>query len=234
MIKLIVFDNEGVLVKQHRDRVFHAVRRYLNIKRQIVKEVIKKNNIDVNLFDSIGVKFYKTLKYLGSTNYNIGKINSKTFWSNVLKEYNLPINHENIKALSISMEYLVGNAYYDVINYIKELKKENYRIVMLSNTLPEIISATKKRYNIKIFDYCYLSYETGIRKDKNNTNAFEYLIKKEKKYGLKSGKEIIFIDDKKANIKSAKRVGINSILYCGDDNIKKLKKYIEKRIKLSI
>jgi len=138
VIKLIVFDNEGVLIKQHRDRVFHAVRRYLRIKRSDIREVIKRHKIEVNFFDSIGLKFYKTLKYLGSINYNIGKIGLKEFWSNVLKEYNLTVNDENVRALSLSMEYLVGNAYYDVVNYVKELKKQKFRVVMLSNTLSVI------------------------------------------------------------------------------------------------
>ena len=49
------------------------------------------------------------------------------------------------------MEQLVGNVYSGVVNYVKELKKEEYRVVMLSNTLPEIISATKKKYDLSIY-----------------------------------------------------------------------------------
>jgi FMN phosphatase YigB (HAD superfamily) len=226
MIKLIIFDNEGVLVNQHRNRVFHSVRRNLRITRKQVKDVIKRNNIDVNFLDSIGVKFYKTLKFLGSTSYNIGKVDKKTFWMGVLKEYELALNDENVTELSLAMESLVGNAFHDVVNYVKELKKQKFRVVMLSNTLPEIMSATNKKYDLSIFNHCYLSYEIGYRKDKHNTKAFEYVLRKE---NIKPS-EAIFIDDKDVNVKVSQHIGIHGVQYSGKQSVKLLKLKMNKII----
>ena len=103
----------------------------------------------------------------------------------------------------------------DTFNLILELKKQGYKIYLLSN----ITKASFKYINNVIdltnyFDGDLYYYQEGMVKP--NYDFYKSLLKK---YNL-SEKETIFFDDKDKNIQAAKELGIKSIKFKSIDDIK--------------
>lgn len=93
---------------------------------------------------------------------------------------------------------------YDVINLIKKLKDNNYKIYLLSNINPythEFILNNSDLFNI--VDGYILSYE--VHKVKPYQSIYKELLDK---YNLISG-ESLFIDDNEKNVLTANNLGIH-------------------------
>ena len=95
---------------------------------------------------------------------------------------------------------------------IEELRK-HYNVHLLSNTNSIHINEIKEyisKYHPNedwqnTFDKMFLSYEIGLRKP--DATIYEHVLKK---INLKAD-ETIFVDDSRANIKGAEKIGINCI-----------------------
>jgi len=94
-----------------------------------------------------------------------------------------------------------------------ELKKKGYKIAVLSDQwyLSQEALMPKNVYNK--FNICLISCEQGMRKP--NPDFYKLLLKKLK---IKSS-EGLFIDNQIWNIKSAKKLGLNTILFSTNDNL---------------
>jgi glucose-1-phosphatase len=96
----------------------------------------------------------------------------------------------------------------DVSGLIANLKNSNYRLGLLSNTNKPHFEFIKTRYPvIGLIDDLHLSYETGYVKPQKQ--AFENIINF---YDAVAG-EIIYIDDLESNVKAARPLGINAIMF---------------------
>ncbi len=106
----------------------------------------------------------------------------------------------------------------ELIKLIKILKK-GYKIVLLADQFKDKSKIIRKLSN-GLFDKYFFSFE--IKSTKHNKKPFIYLLK----YLNLNPQEIVFIDDSKHHIKTAKNMEINSILFKNNKQlIKDLKKF---------
>lgn len=96
----------------------------------------------------------------------------------------------------------------NLIEFIKNKLKDNYRIGLFTNALNTTIYKILDR-NIDIFDIKLISSEVKLIKP--NKRIFELAIDMSK---VRSN-EILFIDDNEKNIDAARELGINTIHYAG-------------------
>ena len=93
---------------------------------------------------------------------------------------------------------------------IHKLKKDGYRIYLLSNISRYFAENSDKIEIFKEFDGLVFSGSIGLVKP--NRDIFEYILKK---YNL-TPNETLFIDDNKQNVNTAEGMGIKSLLFSGD------------------
>lgn len=105
------------------------------------------------------------------------------------------------------------------IEMLKQLRRNGYRLVMLSNTNPYMMAwamspafscgldadAPQGRPVSDYFDACYLSYEVGAMKPDNS--FFEYVLQHEHL----TPAECLFVDDGKKNIDAAAALGLHTM-----------------------
>ena len=103
---------------------------------------------------------------------------------------------------------------YELVNYIKELKKE-YRIYLLSNAVSSFLRRILKENNLyELFNEVYISGE--IKLIKPYKEYFNYVIEKE---NLDSSM-CIMIDDNKKNIEGAISCNLNGIVFTNNKDLK--------------
>ena len=106
----------------------------------------------------------------------------------------------------------------EIFLFAKELKDKRYRLYLLSDQKEFKGEYLKNNYDLTFFDGIYFSYELGVKKP--SKEFFEIFIEKSKEIP----KECVFIDDNTTNIETAKRLGINVILF---KNLEQLKKELK-------
>lgn len=135
--------------------------------------------------------------------YEKGKISTEEFYTWFGKKTKKDIDVKNLDALFEK----VFSLNEDMASLLKRLKND-YRLVVLSNTNEANYNFVLKRYDIlNIFDDYVLSYKVGSLKPEEKI----YKIALEK--SLCNPEECIFIDDKKEFVDAAKRFGIKAIQY---------------------
>ena len=114
-----------------------------------------------------------------------------------LKEYNEVINaiYENERVNE------------ELVNWI-ESKRDNYVISLLTNNTSSLDKVLKEKFQIEhLFDFIFNSAEIGIAKP--NPKVYHHVLEKTKT----EPKNCLFVDDSKENVKTAKELGIKSILF---------------------
>ena len=145
-------------------------------------------------------------------NLCVGAIEEDTGLSNMAK--NLGVGKDKLKKLWIKTFKVRFNLNKNLLKIIKELRK-NYKTAILSDqwSIPYNLLLTEK---IKSnFDVMVFSHEVGFRKP--SVNIYNITLEKLK---LKPN-ECIFIDDIKKNLVPAKRLGIKTILFKDNNQLKK-------------
>ncbi len=174
----IIFDLGGVLIEITPDRF------YQNMSKEI--------NIPVEFIQS-----YKESMALG---YKEPEIIINEF----INKYGLNITSDYF--IKKFVELYIGKKIDGMFEFVKELKKEGYKIGLLSNTNKLHINYLKHKFsNFKDFDAVFYSYEIHINKP--SLDAYRYVLEKLKVEPNK----ILFIDDTYENIKSAESLGIECI-----------------------
>lgn len=110
------------------------------------------------------------------------------------------------------------DATYD---FIKSLKRQGYKLYIISNMTPHFIERENKFKVLSLFDGKV--YSAPIKLLKPDPAIYEYCLKK---YNLKA-EESLFIDDLKDNVLGAQKVGIDSFLY--KHNLSELKSWIKEK-----
>lgn len=105
-----------------------------------------------------------------------------------------------------------------ILPLVKELKKQGNHIYLLSNTNIHFDEYKNTLPVMEYFDGFYISAKTKLTKPHPEI-YLDFL----DSFNLKA-EECIFIDDVKANIKGAKKIGMCGFQFKGD--VEKLKKYI--------
>ena len=198
MIKAVVFDVGGVL--QTRQSKFFT------------KYIYKKFQIDKLEFDKTFQKIFPLL--------TTGKINERSFWKKFIKETKskIPIPKkspfENKKYLSLHKKN------FKVIEIVKNLKQNKYKLAILSNTISAHAKICRKKGLYDLFPIVILSNEVGLRKP--DPEIYRLVLKK---LGTKPV-ETIFIDDREENTNTADKLGFKTIVFKNAEQLKRaLKKF---------
>ena len=167
------------------------------------KDVLDKLNIEEDEYNEL-IKFFDDWDRMDTTDTSIEeKFNSYNFSDYIKSKY----KDKLIKY------YELRDINKNLINLIKELKKNNNKIYILSDNNKEASNYYKTIEGLNNLDGYVFSYEYGtIKKD---GNLFDIFLKK---YNL-DPKTCYFIDDTIENIEVAKSKGINGILYEDDNKI---------------
>jgi HAD superfamily hydrolase (TIGR01509 family) len=102
----------------------------------------------------------------------------------------------------------------DLLNYIRDVLKPNYKIGFLSNASANLLDELFLPEDLDLFDAFVISYETGYAKPQ----AQIYEIAADK-LGVRLN-ECIFIDDREDYRQGAQGVGMHAILYENFDQLK--------------
>ena len=131
---------------------------------------------------------------------SLGKITSQNFWKilGYVEEY------PKIEEEFLDNWYTINPEFTEIVKILKN----KYKIGMLSNDLKEWSKFLRIKFNINnYFDIAIISGEVGYRKP--DRKIYELLLEKT---NTKS-KDIIFVDDKLENLRSASELGINTIRF---------------------
>jgi putative hydrolase of the HAD superfamily len=137
----------------------------------------------------------------------------KSFEENLVyicKELNVPVNKFDINlAKMVRMDYvglsLAPRQY--VIETLAELKKEGYKIVLISNCSPETPAIWPVTPLAPFFEAVLFSCTAGL--EKPDPRIFQMAVEK---LGVKP-EECVFVDDNSNNLAAAAALGMTSVLY---------------------
>ena len=195
-IKYILLDLGGVLVPETMLIINKQISELLGINF----EELKKANLDIYSLVPIGkmtlLEFYtKTLERL-----NLKKPSPQELLSKHIDVY-----EKNFKIFKEVLEIIRG---------LMNLKK--YEVVSFTNTEKEIVEFNKAKNRVfNLFDKNYISCEIGLMKP--DLKAYEFVLR-----DLDAQpSEVIFIDDKIENLKPAKQLGMDTILYKNPTQLKR-------------
>ena len=190
-ISCMLFDLGGVLVNWHNSWLIEEISNRFDLpKNQLFKE------------------FEKNLHDLSS-----GNISENVFWHQIGDE----INSSQLRCLEISLFDEIFRKFAKINNEVysltKKLKLQGMSLGILSNTEPVTYSIVEELTSLDHFDFKFLSYT--IRHLKPDRKIFEYVLNN---VPFKS-EELLFIDDSKSNVDSAKQIGIDSIQFSSIQNL---------------
>lgn len=189
MIKAIIFDYGGVLSAEASLRSFGAM----------YAQKFQKNPED---FNTVIIENWIPAR--------VNKIDSRLFWKNLA-------NFLGTDAKLLRKDFMDFFGFREeVFELIKKLKKNGYRLGLLSNTLEdwfeEIIQ--NRKFN-QTFDVIVTSYKSKIAKP--DISIYNEIVEK---LNVKPD-ECIYIDDLEKNIPPAKQLGMKTILFTDFENLKK-------------
>ena len=184
MIKNIIFDIGNVILNFNIDRVLNE---FSDSKDE--QEFIKKNIIE-------------SPEWLGNALIDTGYLTR----DDAIKIVQDRTNHSNDKLIIDFWKNYNKFAKIDerVLNLIKKLKNNNYRIYLLSNINPYTHELVKKSGLFEMVDGYVLSYKEHMIKPYKS--IYNTLLKR---YNLKP-EESVFIDDNEKNIITGNLLGIIS------------------------
>lgn len=133
-----------------------------------------------------------------------GRISESEFWNQIINKYHLKgISEEQLRQ-SYFDSYKI---YPQMIDAINETRK-NHRVALLSNLASDMAGRIKKLHNVdNMFEIKVFSYELGVMKP--DSKIYLHILEK---LQLKPN-DCLFIDDSKANIEAAEKLGISTIYF---------------------
>ncbi len=200
-IHSIIFDLGNVIIK-YDDYIFF-------------RKISKHTKLSLNIISKIMFPLFER--------FSQGKINSSQFFNEALIKCELKNLSRNTFFKFFNSVFISLN--YKILDFIITLKKiKKYNIYLLSNTNYIQFGFLQKSYKhlFKIFDDIFLSYELKCRKP--NHEIFEIVLS-----SINIPPEnCLFIDDMDDNIKTARILNINSILFLDENQfLNDLSKFIK-------
>lgn len=191
MIKVIIFDADGVLV--HGNRKFSVT-------------LAKKHGISIEMTLPFFIgPFQECL---------VGNLDLKEVILPYLDKWGWD------KGVDMLLEYwfsLESKTDKELIKYIKGLRQKGVVCILATNNEKYRFEYMMGKMGLKnVFDKTYASAHLGHKKPKQ-----EFFAKIFKELKNINKNEILFVDDSKENIKGAKKFGIHTELYDSIQNLKK-------------
>ena len=192
MIKAIAFDYGGVIEIEDGDLI-QEIADYL----KITKEDWHKAYYSFNHLCNTGKNSWQEV--LALTCKELGASDDQIF-------HVLEMIKEKKKTKKVNTE---------LVEIIKDLKKRNYKIALLSNNSVKLRQKLADQNILDLFDEVIISEEVGYQKPSHE--IFEFLFNK---LNVKNN-ETIFIDNAEKSLEGAKEIGFMPILYVGNEKLKK-------------
>lgn len=133
-----------------------------------------------------------------------GKINFMQFCMDLCNHCGVTYSPDINVKIDKSMHEGVGDFFPETLQLMDKLRQKNIGICLLSNALPNLSDTAK---NLTDEKNIFTSYELGLLKP--DIKIYQVILQK---LNTKP-QEVIFIDDKKANIEAAKSIGIHGIVF---------------------
>lgn len=166
---------------------------------------------DVAAFLGVNVTTLKRIWDKLAVPLDEGKITNKEFLESVLVKLDKVADVDKLMNI-----YL--NSYQkhdDVQNFVKTLK-HHYELAMLTN-FGEAFHRCQRRWGLnEIFEQDRIFLSADLHMKKPNEAIFRYVLEKLKRQPA----ETIFIDDRLINIETAKKIGMETILFINFDQFK--------------
>jgi putative hydrolase of the HAD superfamily len=200
-LKAIIFDNEWVLVKNDWEAASRIAARTHNIPNLQGYNLKKALQIPC----VFGGRRSNLL-----AEYGAGRIDGNLLWNRFLKSVNAPQTEFNREIMREALRVLASKVDEDALDLVKRLREtRNYRLLMLSNTVPEVTEGNKDRNGnyYSLFHKCYISHDIGFRKPERE--AYEYVLKDQ----YLRGRDCMMVDDKPENLEPARRLGMQTLLH---------------------
>jgi epoxide hydrolase-like predicted phosphatase len=184
MIKAVVFDLDGV---------YFTADSFKNFKANLPKSVTDQEKVDLVLAKSNEI-----------LNFKKGLMSETEYWDYVRQNLGITIGNDEISQI-LRDSYQVDE---QVRNVVKKVRSLGIKTCICSNQ--NIFRSRELNNQFHFwddFDVRVFSYDVGFVKP--DSGIYQELIKQ-------SGclpSEIVYTDDKEANVKSAKDLGINSFVY---------------------
>lgn len=202
MIKNIIFDLSEVIISG-----YFGIQALIEKKYKIPAEEFLNRKREMNH------RFFELMR---------GNLKEEQYWEELLKGMNWTITIEDLK---MTIREYLNQPVEGTMEMIKALKGK-YQLILLSDHVREWMEYIEKNnQDIKLFDKKIFSYEIGCVKPDEET--FGKVLEKAKILA----EETLFIDDHEINIKRAKEVGIQGIVF---KNAKQLKEDLEKKYEIVI
>lgn len=142
--------------------------------------------------------------------YQIGKLSAKKFWMKVQEELNTNHDHDKLVKHHVTARKLNKG----VVELIGKLR-QNYNVILVTNTYKEYYEHSNKKYGIdKMFDDIILSYKVKSRKPE--LRMYKEALKRSKC----KANECVFIEDKDKHLVPARKLGMKTILYKNQKDLK--------------
>lgn len=195
MIKTIIFDLGGVYFTDGTKNAINEISNTFNIPTEKVHNV---------LLGELGIQ------------YRISKINEKEFWEKAQALWGTNQDYKLLtKIWAEGHKPITGT-----VDIIKQLNKNGYEVLFLSNNIAERVNYLEEKYHFK------QNFKDGIFSHiakivKPNIKIYELVLEKTKS----KPEEIIYIDDKKKFLEPAKKLGVHVIQF---KDVEQLKQDLEK------
>ena len=208
MIKNLIFDLGGVMITLAPEE---ALRRFKSLGLENAEE-------QMDIYTQTGI--FGQLEE--------GKISAETFREELSRQVGREVTYDECRHAWLGYVKEVPQRNLDAL---LRLRSEGYRIILLSNTNPYMMSWVRSTefdghgHSIDYYmDACYLSYQLGVMKP--DTEFFHRVLMTEKIMAS----ETLFIDDGPRNVATASQMGIRT--YCpqnGADWTTTIYEYINKQ-----
>jgi len=185
MITTVIFDIGGV---------FHN-----NLNNLIKEDISRVLDIPLDVVENAWQELIPTL-------YGRGLITEQQFWTKFKVKTK---SNKKLPKYSLLTKGYKNNISINplMLKLVKALKKKNYKLGIISDTISNHADVMKKSGLFNYFDSVLLSYKEGLRKPEKE--FYELALKK-----LKSKpSETVYIDDNPELVGAAIKIGINGIVF---------------------
>jgi len=195
MIKAIIFDFGGVLVRTEDHGPRHAWDKRLGLPTGSVERAVHYSDIWVQA--------------------QLGRILPQAYWAGVAELLYMRNNNRANDIDELRRDYFSGDRLnYRLVEFIGELREAGYQIALLSNDSIELQDRLRDLGIEPLFDHILISAQIGMMKP--DPTVYRAALQA---LGV-APQEAVFIDDSLTNIRGAQYIGLNTIVFRYDTDLR--------------
>ncbi len=188
IVKAIIFDYGGVISKDQDSNT--------------VDEIAELLDLETNIFKN-SYRYFRP-------DYDSNKISATQYWIKILVRNKKTISEDIINQLITLDVKSWAQINRDTLDYIYKLNKCNVKIAIISNMTLETLEYVNKHFKwLKMFESLIFSCDLKVSKPQS-----EIYNKCLVALNL-SPHKCLFVDDSLENIRGAKKIGLNTLLFNG-------------------